>query len=252
MCLLAISFQNVADAPVCVAANREERYDRPALPPAVHQGRPRVLCGTDREAGGTWLGVNQHGLLVAVTNRAKSSVPPAPRSRGRLCRELLECRSAAEAIERARSELATSRYAGANYLCVDAVRGAFVCAGEGLEVIDLDPGLHLVTNGDPDDPDDERQRLARRLFGAKPAGSARDFIASARRVCADPGIVVREADRGTVSSDLVALADSGTGALYLHASGSPDERPYEDFSQLFRALRSGLRPNPRSGTAAPE
>ena len=35
----------------------------------------------DLEAGGTWLGVNGHGVLIAVTNRHKVDVPAQPRSR---------------------------------------------------------------------------------------------------------------------------------------------------------------------------
>ena len=68
MCLLAIQYQLVPEAPVLVAANREERYDRPSLPPAIQSGKPRVLCGVDEQAGGTWLGVNQNGMFVAVAN----------------------------------------------------------------------------------------------------------------------------------------------------------------------------------------
>ena len=40
---------------------REERFDRPTQYPKIQSGTPRAVCGTDRRAGGTWLGVNQHG-----------------------------------------------------------------------------------------------------------------------------------------------------------------------------------------------
>src|SRR5438105_13771126 len=99
MCLLAIHFQVCDQAPLLIAANREEYYARPSLPPAIQPGTPRVLCGIDARAGGTWLGVNEHGLVVAVTNRAKPSPPAAARSRGLLCRELLNFRRAGTAIE---------------------------------------------------------------------------------------------------------------------------------------------------------
>ena len=66
MCLLAIHFRTVQGAPLLAAANREEFFDRPALPPQlVHPGgesRQRAVCGIDARAGGTWLGVNASGL----------------------------------------------------------------------------------------------------------------------------------------------------------------------------------------------
>ena len=91
MCILAIQYRAAKDAPVLLAHNREERLDRPSLPPRIQSGKPRVVCGIDRKAGGTWLGVTQHGLAVAVANRPKAVVPAEPRSRGLLCRELLNC-----------------------------------------------------------------------------------------------------------------------------------------------------------------
>ncbi|MHC4141829.1 MAG: NRDE family protein, partial [Planctomycetota bacterium] len=119
MCLLVISYGAMDDAPVLVAANREERFDRAALPPHVQPGRPRILCGIDREAGGTWLGVNEHRLIVAVTNRPQTNAPTQPPSRGLLCRALLRFRTAVEAAGHALQELSQRRYAGANYVCLD-------------------------------------------------------------------------------------------------------------------------------------
>ena len=86
MCLLAIQYRLVPEAPILVAANREEFYERPSHPPSIQSGKPRVLCGVDAQAGGTWLGVNQHGLVVGVSNRRKS-VPTFPSRRGAFCAE---------------------------------------------------------------------------------------------------------------------------------------------------------------------
>lgn len=245
MCLLAIHFQILAEAPILVAANREEYFDRSSLPPHIQPGRPGVLCGLDQRAGGTWLGVNEFGLLVAATNRKKSSLPDQPRSRGTLCRELLNCRTAAEASRLAETELASRRYAGANYVTLDAVSGYVVQGGDRLEMLPLTSGLHLLTNGDMDDPRDARQRFARELFSAQPMGSSGDFLKVAARVCAtgpDPvrgtTIVLRGDNRGTVSSTLVALTTRPSEAAYRHAAGPPDLTPYEDYSTLLREVLS--------------
>lgn len=236
MCLLALAYQLLPEAPVLLAANRDERFDRPATPPAIQPGAPRVLCPIDEAAGGTWLGVNEHRLLVAVTNRARSTVPPKPRSRGLLCRDVLACRTAAEAAQLAFAELGRGRYAGANYLCADPGEALFVSGGDRHAILDLKPGLHVVTNGDLDDPADERVRLARRLFEEAPLKGVEDFVGTARTTCAHERVVIRGADGGTVSSQLVALTADAQAGRYLHAPGPPDTTPYRDLSALLQGL----------------
>lgn len=242
MCLLALSFQQLEDAPVAVAANREEYFARASWPPAVQTGRPRVLCGTDARAGGTWLGVNEFGLVVAVTNRGKRSSTSAPRSRGLLCRELLDCSTAAAAADQARNELASGRYDGANFLCADGQCALVVHGGDLLEVIPLPPGLHLLTNGDVNDEGDPRQRLARELFAAARPASADEFVTAARGVCSyrqadnSRSIVLREDDRGTVSSTIVVITGDPRSSACHYSAGPPDRTAYEDLSSQLQNL----------------
>ena len=56
MCLLAIFYRMVDDAPLVVGANREESCARPALPPQILDGPARAVAGVDVLAGGTWFG----------------------------------------------------------------------------------------------------------------------------------------------------------------------------------------------------
>ena len=243
MCLLAIHYQILTEAPILVAANREEFFDRVSHSPRIEAQRPRVLCGQDERAGGTWLGVNEHGLFVAVTNRKKTSLPEQPRSRGTLCRELLNCRTAADASRLAETELASRRYAGANFVALDALAGFVVHGGDRLEILPLAPGLHLLTNGDLNDPRDARQRFARELFSAQPIGASGEFLDVAARVCAtgpDPvrgtTIVLRGDNRGTVSSTLVALTTRSGDVAYRHAAGPPDRTAFEDYSRSLQEI----------------
>jgi hypothetical protein len=243
MCLLALEYRTFAEAPILVAANREEYFNRPATVPAVQPSRPRVLCGLDSRAGGTWLGVNEHGLLVGVTNRLKRDLPERPRSRGLLCRELLACHGAQVAAALAMRELATGHYAGANFLCVDARFGVAIEAGDQLRSVDLSPGLHLLTNGDLNDRDDPRQFYVRQLLVQRFPSRADEFIARAKEICAvgrddETGltVILRGDDRGTVSSTLIALAREPEKSIYLHAAGPPDRASYEDYSEQLRSI----------------
>src|SRR5438094_573074 len=105
MCLLALFYRVAEDAPVVVGANREEFYARGGEPPSLHAGPLPFVAGVDPVAGGTWLGVNARGVLVAVTNRRRSETPPNPRSRGLLVRQLLALPTAKEAADVAAREL---------------------------------------------------------------------------------------------------------------------------------------------------
>src|SRR5438105_5742894 len=119
MCLLALFYRVVEDAPVVAGANREEFYSRGGEPPQILDGPLPAVAGLDPVARGTWFGVNQRGVLVAVTNRPKSDVSPKPRSRGLLARKLLGCPTAAVAVDTAARELDRRPYAGCNIVCAD-------------------------------------------------------------------------------------------------------------------------------------
>ena len=57
-------FQTVPGAPLIVAANRDELYERPSVAMTVlRQGGPRILGGRDELAGGT------HAVVAALVNQ---------------------------------------------------------------------------------------------------------------------------------------------------------------------------------------
>lgn len=249
MCLLAIQYKSVREAPILVAANREEFYDRPSSPPAIQSGKPRVLCGVDQRAGGTWLGVNQHGLFVAACNRPKQFVPPNARSRGLLCRDLLRADSARKAVDMALEELSSGNYDGVNYVIADRESGWVVHAGDDYEVVPLEEGLNIIGSGDLNDPRDERVKLAQRLLTLQTLDSSVKFLAVASKVFARPpsgpgrpGMVIKDRLRGTVSSTLLSLGLKPRDAIFQYANGSPDVARYEDYSPFLRDILSrGLR-----------
>jgi hypothetical protein len=246
MCLLALFYRVMEDAPLVAGANREEHYDRGGEPPRVLEGPLRAVAGVDPVAGGTWFGVNERGVLIAVTNRPKSVPPPAPRSRGLLARDLLGFPTAAAAAEQAGRELATSQYAGCNVVCADGDAAFAVLAGDWLRVRPLPPGLHVLTARDVDDVSDPRLAHALRWLGSRRYGSAEDGIRTLRELCSSPGndsppMCLHGETGGTVSSSIVALRRRLAGSTYLHAQGPPDRTPYEDYSHLLRQLAARQR-----------
>jgi uncharacterized protein with NRDE domain len=245
MCILAIQYKTVRGVPILAAHNREERFDRPTQAPKIQSGKPRSICGVDRKAGGTWLGVNQHGLLVVAANRSKINVPLEPRSRGLLCRELLGMPNARRAVQHAVAELASGKYAGVNYLCADAHFAAIVYGGNHLETQELAPGLHILTKGNMDDPQDDRQEFIRRQLTLQKIESAVTFLAMASRAFARKpdasgrrGVVLTGSDFGTVSSTLLSLPKKIQNSVFQYAGGPPSETRYDDYSALLRQVLS--------------
>jgi hypothetical protein len=235
----------VADAPIVLASLRDELFARPTSSPAIQDGEPAVLCGVDRQAGGTWLGVNACGLVVSVTNRRAADGAPAPRSRGTLCRDMLRLADAAEAAQLAARQLATRLYGGANFLCVDRRSMYYVRGGADIQTMQLAPGLHLLGNQDADDPRDLRLQLAATLVPERDriSGGAAELVGSLQAAFTAPPVessdvelVLRGGDRGTVSSTIIAVGDAPEQMIYRYAAGPPDRHPYDDYSPALRQI----------------
>ena len=258
MGIIAVYYKKLPEAPLLIALNREEDPDRPFLPPKIQSGRPRVVCGVDQPSGGTWAGVNQHGLFVAVVNCPKKVPPADPRSRGLLCRELLSCQDAEEALDMAQRELLSGCYAGGNFVCLDRMNGGVVHGGNDVEIEKFKPGLHIVSENRMNDMHDYRQEFVRRLLTLQRIDSAISFFALAGRAFSSKpdasgkmGILVQKPNKKTVSSMLVSLTEKTPRSIMQFAAGSPDMSPYEDVSALLRQVLSTDRAA-RAAAAAKE
>jgi len=125
VCTLAIFHRTLDDLPLVVAANRDEFYGRPATAPVVLGHDPLAVGGRDLVAGGSWLALNQLGLVVGVLNRRTDAAPdPSRESRGTLCVELARSSSARQAAELLRA-VAPARHNPFNILVADRT-SAFV------------------------------------------------------------------------------------------------------------------------------
>jgi hypothetical protein len=244
MCLLAVLTRRTSDAPLMIGANREEFYDRGGEAPRILDGPVRAIAGIDPRAHGTWLGINKLGVLIAVTNRKKERLPPAPRSRGTLARELLGHHAAHASAEHALQELRTERYAGCNYLCAD-IRSAFVVhGGDRIELVELTPGIHALTATDVDDRRDARLNYALDWLERQSFSTTMSAMEGLRLLCGQnlpdrPAMVLRGERAGTVSSTLYAVRERLADSVAFHAQGPPDMTPYVDVSELFSRLANG-------------
>jgi uncharacterized protein with NRDE domain len=238
VCTLAVYLGTFPRHPVVVAANRDEFLDRPATPPVVLRAEPPVAVGgRDLVADGTWLGVNAAGLVAGMLNRRTGTPPdPACRSRGLLCLDLLRARTIEEAEALVAREPA-GRYNAFNALVACGGR-AFVASqppGEAPRIVRLDPGLHLLTNLDLNDPTCPRIAASHAHFAAAAEAGADDppeaLVARLRPILADhttaldprgPGSLCLHYDEyGTRSSSIVFVPPDARGIRLFHADGPP-------------------------------
>ncbi|MFB6109027.1 MAG: NRDE family protein [Haloplanus sp.] len=247
MCTLTLAWQVFADAPVVVAANRDERVGRPSEPPARSGSDPAVVAPRDAEAGGTWIGYNDAGLFVGVTNRWVEGLA-AERSRGLLVADALRERSATDAARLVERAVDADEYDGFNLVVADA-NAAFLFEWDGrLRVTQLDPGVHVVVNVGaalggggavvdafvtPDAHPErgreqaENARAVREALVPEPGEDADSWLDRAAAVLSDHefGVCVHEDGYGTRSSSLISLG--ADGARYLFAPGPPCETAYD-------------------------
>ncbi len=177
MCTLAVFLGVFPDTPLIVAANRDEFLQRLTAPPGVLRSEtPRAFGGRDLIAEGTWLGVNETGLVAGMLNRrTTAALDPACRSRGQLCLDMLAQSGAAEAAAHAAREPA-DRYNPFNLLVADGHDGLVVThgPGEAPHLVHLERGLHVLTNLDVDDPRCPRVAASQQAFAAAGDIFARD------------------------------------------------------------------------------
>ena len=67
MCILFFALKQHPKYPVIICANRDEFHQRPTKA-MLWWLTPKILAGKDLTAGGTWLGLTEHGRFSALTN----------------------------------------------------------------------------------------------------------------------------------------------------------------------------------------
>lgn len=241
MCTLILFHRPEHDWPLILAANRDELATRPSRPPARHwPDRPEVRAGFDALGGGSWLGINDWGVVAAVLNRVGSLGPAeGKRSRGELVLEALDHPDASTAAL-ALADLDPAAYRAFNLVIADTRDVFFVRnAGDGaIRVQRLASGLTMLTAREPNDPNCPRIRRYRPLFAAAATpdperGDWSDWqllLSSRASATGDPRdalCIVTEGAYGTVSASLLAIsAERHRPPVFLHAEGRPGDAPF--------------------------
>ncbi len=245
MCTLAVAVKADRRWPLVVAANRDERLGRPAEGWAVRAGRGGVRYAAPRDlhAGGTWIGLSEHGLFAALTNyHAPAAWYPDPerQSRGDLVPLALLARDA----EGARAALAgvdATRFNPFHLVVADA-RAAFLWWYDGDEarLEPLAPGLHVVTERSPRGAC-PRGDLVRGQWPVDPTVPRLHALLTVHAPIADTGgglatCIHMDPDYGTRSSAILRLAPELRDSELYATDARPCLAPHEDRALVIAAL----------------
>jgi len=162
--------------------NRDElRTREPALPPeVVESGGTRWLAPRDGRAGGTWIGVSERGVAMALLNRSEGSRPAQSESRGGLIPDLLPD-AEPERLAAALAGRDLSRLAPFRLLTLWRERETGLVVGwdgRRLEVAETPSGLGLLCSSSLGD---ERATAARGAVWEAARGSTEPFDLAAHR-----------------------------------------------------------------------
>ncbi|MGB0257606.1 MAG: NRDE family protein [Coraliomargarita sp.] len=216
-----------------VLFNRDEKRTRSkGHPPRLvetDESASNVLMPLDPDAGGSWIGVNEHGLIVALLNNYPHDQEQLEhqRSRGLLVLDLLQsCRTAAECMQ----QLAATTLANYRGFLLFAMGRegeplAREWAGKQLENLPLleQGGLSVLTTSSVRREDCENYR--RELFAHLPRSAEALRIAHQHYLSSDPALgplMVRD-DAATDSITEITLNKAVAHMHYQGIHGKPPE-----------------------------
>jgi uncharacterized protein with NRDE domain len=237
MCTLAAAVGVSPVLPLVVAANRDEMLDRPAVPPFLWPGIPRVVAPRDEVAHGTWLGLSEHGLFVGVTNRAGHPPDRSLRSRGVLVAEALRAPSARE-LHAQLADVDPHAHNPFHLLYADRATAHLTWSdGRALHRSDLAPGLHVVTERSFGAGDDRRGAFVRTRWAELSPDAIKALLAHhADDPFAATCVHADAIGYGTRSSMVLHLGSTWRETHLAWAEGRPCATPFLEQDTLVAAL----------------
>jgi len=245
------------EAPLIVAANRDEWLTRKAQAAQVLVPHgPRVLGGRDEVAGGTWLAVNEHGLVAGLTNMpSPQGRNPAKRSRGALPLLLAAHTNAADAVESLGRTHRSFEFNPCWLLVADRKSLFYVdlTTADRPEATELGAGIFVLENR-PLTPTSPKARAVGDALAAMPSSNSAALVpaleeilqshvippaaATSRareptRPLATEAVCVHAGPYGTRSASIVVVAANGL-PRFLFADGPPCVTPFVDVTELWR------------------
>lgn len=253
MCLILLAYRCHPDVDVLMAGNRDEFLRRPAAPPALLQTQPRIWAGRDLEAGGTWMGRNEHGLMAALTNRRSSAPPPADaRSRGGIVMGLLRQRTPQDAA-RWLAEQPHARFRPYSVLFGDAGAFYFFSPQDAAEPRLLDAGIHALSNASLDDRSWPKVERSQRFLGERMHRPGEALLSDLERFLCDAtpsdaqsSLVPGEEIHGAMGAIFIRTDGYGTvsSSIFTHGGRLGDGYRFAERADMIRAAADAAAGQP--------
>lgn len=229
-----------------VGANRDEFLGRPAEGPALRNLEfGTIVAPRDIRAGGTWLGVNAHGLFAALTNRPMQDREPDPkrRSRGLLVLDALRERSAVAAMEKL-EQLPGQVYNSFNLVVADRDSIHAVTYDQTVSCVDLPDGPVVIGNSDPAAPPTPKLEGLMARANQVSTSAPHEVLDELAKVCRSHdgdgdmfrSVCVHAGDYGTRSSTLIRFGEDPRDTEFRFTDHPPCESEYQDYTPLLHEL----------------
>ena len=250
VCTLVLLYGLLKDYPVVALHNRYLGKCTLEQPPRRLNGN--TVAPLDVESGGTWIGVNDSGLLLAITNQETQRLPEPGRSRGLLALDILKDHETAEdAKEHLLDQGIQGLYRTGNFTVLDRQTAWHVVWDRDTHVYPIGEGVYAVSTitvvpgmtwSDRArsiwvDAEKRRARAYELLSGYQP-GSVGDAVAELMRVSADHGwgrsqasICWHSPEYRQTSSTIMAVAAEPGNSLVYYCEGNACENPFKDYSK---------------------
>ena len=184
----------------------------------LRSARPRILGGRDELAGGTWLAVNRHGVVAAVTNRpSPAGRDPSKQSRGKLPLALARHIDAARAVAAIAPRLNPEDY-NPCWLLVGDRRSLYyldLATPTGPRVTELDAGVHVLENCPLGAPSAKVEHVTELLRGAETLRGA-ELSTVLESVLADHAVAMGESGVAMRPEMAATSRPSGVSACCVH------------------------------------
>lgn len=232
MCTVIVASRMSSLRPLWIAANRDEFLSRPSSGPTreTHEGIT-ILAPVDLQAGGTWIGANSAGLLVAITNRAGTPPDKTRVSRGALVQRALR-HSSLDAAAKEVSQLEAATHNPFHLILANSHSATlFIHHGNHIAQQRLCQGVHVITERSFNTVSAQRELwLRQRLEAMDPSDG--ESVLQLLRSHHDPDPIANvcihlpDLGYGTRSSSVIDVIPSESQIRYRFADGPPCQTSY--------------------------
>jgi len=161
MCTSVILFRKKHNWPLIIGSNRDEALSRKSKFPRRHWPNlyPQIIGGLDVKERGTWIALNDHGLVCIIHNRQlEKDNKLIKKSRGQIILNLLNFDNIQVALEYLQM-LNLEHYNGFNIILASSTYcywGKHISVEKKIKIKELDEGISVITDKDLNDLMDKK------------------------------------------------------------------------------------------------